>query len=49
MLMFDLISLIGIWFKLHSPPKPFAPETIFLLITKPPPHPDPNIIPKTLL
>ena len=26
-----------------------APDTIFLLITKPPPQPDPNIIPNTLL
>ena len=46
-----LVSLsgfpMGIW--PHSPVNEFGPIIIFLSITNPPPHPDPKIIPKTVL
>ena len=40
-----LAAKYGIWLWPHSPATPLGPLTIFLSITKPPPTPDPKIIP----
>ena len=40
-----LAAKYGIWLCPNSPATPLEPEKIFLSITKPPPTPEPNIIP----